>query len=98
MTNGILIGTFLFLYLLIMGLATYFVKEDFVADYAAHLFQKTVDLAERMSQESDFVIEQSKKEKDRELAYLNYMLSVNNQGLDQYQQISMAIYDTEANL
>ena len=98
MTNGILIGTFLFLYLLIMGLATYFVKEDFVADYAAHLFQKTVDLAERMSQESDFVIEQSKKEKDRELAYLNYMLSVNNQGLDQYQQISMAFYDTEANL
>ena len=98
MTNGILIGTFLFLYLLIMGLATYFVKEDFVADYAAHLFQKTVDLAERMSQESDFVIEQSKKEKDRELSYLNYMLSINNQGLDQYQQISMAIYDTEANL
>ena len=97
-TNGIVIGTFLILYFIIMYIATFLVKENFKAEYEEYLFNQAVTLAERMSQDSDYVIEQNKKEKGRELSYLNYMISINNQGMDEHQQISMAVYDTEGNI
>lgn len=96
---SLVIITFLALYLVSMFSVTYFVEEKFVEEYESYLYNLGENLRQHFLDDNSHVLETTKLTKSqRELAYFNYMISINNTGMDKYQMVSMALYDEEGKL
>jgi len=87
-------GTFFLLYITVMFFSTYMVKEDYEKDYDEYLIRLCSDMKDTLEADNATVMEMMVPGDDRvELAHFHQYISLRNQGLNQYQKLSVGIYD-----
>ena len=97
MTNRIVVITFLVLYLVIMFVTTFLVKENYVTEYKNYMVEKKEEYISLLENENLYLGGYEEERIDNISSYARRLLA-KLEGKDQFQQISGAFYDNSGTL
>ncbi len=97
MTNRIVVITFLVLYLVIMFVTTFLVKENYVTEYKNYMIEKKEEYISLLENENLYLGGYEEERIDNISSYARRLLA-KLEGKDQFQQISGAFYDNSGTL